>query len=72
MKELTFVLERNGSIFNMASTTDEDVSSSHKGKKFARLLSHLNFDKKCSLELYIIRIKEHISPLQRNAFLFFS
>ena len=33
MKELTFVSERNGIFFNMASTTDEDVSSSHKGKK---------------------------------------
>ena len=38
----------------------------------AQLLQEISCDKKCSLELYIIRIKDHISPLQRNAILFFS
>ena len=56
-----------GVFFNMASTTDEDVSSSHKGKKFARLLSRLNLEQYLKLMLrYLVIVQQQENTMLMN------
>ena len=54
-----------------AHVLDSELNS--KKEKYAHykpIVAEISCDRKCSFELHIIRIKDLISPLQRNAFYF--